>query len=210
MTTDMKTEVLPASDPNALRHAVDVLRHKGLVAFPTDTVYGVGALAFKAEAVQGLYTVKGRSTDKAIAVLVARQADLINVAKELTPSAQKLAQKYWPGSLTLVVPKHPNLPEAVSTLPTVGVRLPNHPVTQKLIELTGPLAVTSANRSGQANTLTADEVLVQLAGRIDLLLDGGRTPGGVPSTVVDCTGPEPIVLREGPISAEEIREAMKS
>ena len=204
----MKTEVLSASDPDAIRHAVDVLRHNGLVAFPTDTVYGVGALAFKAEVVQRLYVVKGRSTDKAIAVLVARTADLPKVAKELTPSAQKLAQKFWPGPLTLVVPKHPDLPGAVSALPTVGVRFPGHPLARTLMELTGPLAVTSANRSGEPNALTAEEVLAHLAGRIDLLIDGGRTPGGVPSTVVDCTGVVPLVLREGPVSAAELEAAL--
>ena len=96
----MKTEVLLASDPNALRYAVDVLRYGGLVAFPTDTVYGVGALAFHHEAVLRLYTVKGRSTDKAIAVLIGREADLADVATALTPAAEKLAKKFWPGSLT--------------------------------------------------------------------------------------------------------------
>jgi L-threonylcarbamoyladenylate synthase len=204
----MKTEVLPTSDPNALRHAADVLRHNGLVAFPTDTVYGVGALAFKAEAVQRLYIVKGRATDKAIAVLVSRTADLSKVAKELVPSAQRLAEKYWPGPLTLVVPKHPDLPAAVSALPTVGVRFPGHPVARKLLELTGPLAVTSANRSGGPNSLTAEDVLAALSGRIDLLLDGGRVPGGIPSTVVDCTSAQPVILRQGPVSAAEIEAAL--
>jgi L-threonylcarbamoyladenylate synthase len=204
----LKTEVLSASDPNALRHAADVLRHNGLVAFPTDTVYGVGALAFKAEAVQRLYVVKGRATDKAIAVLVARTADLPKVAQELTPSAQRLAQKFWPGPLTLVVPKHLDLPAVVSALPTVGVRFPDHPVARKLLELTGPLAVTSANRSGGPNALTAEEVLAHLSGRVDLLIDGGRTPGGVPSTVVDCTGLVPMILRQGPVSAAEIEAAL--
>jgi L-threonylcarbamoyladenylate synthase len=204
----LKTEVLPASDPHALRHAADVLRHNGLVAFPTDTVYGVGAMAFKAEAVQRLYIIKGRSTDKAIAVLVARNSDLLRVADELTPAAQKLALKYWPGPVTLVVPKAPSLPKAVSALPTVGVRLPDHPAARALLELTGPLAVTSANRSGEPSTLTAEDVLAQIGGRIDLLLDGGRTPGSLPSTVVDCTGARPRVLREGPISAVEIEAAI--
>ena len=205
----MKTEVMRATDPNALRYAADVLRNNGLVAFPTDTVYGVGALAFKPEAVQRLYIVKGRSTDKAIAVLVARNSDLLRVAGELTPSARQLALKFWPGSITLVVPKHPDLPKAVSALSTVGVRLPDHLVAKKLLELTGPLAVTSANRSGEPNALTAAEVLARLSGRIDLIIDGGPAPGGVPSTVVDCTGPQPRVLREGPISAAEIERAME-
>ena len=208
MTGEMKTEVLSASDPNAMRHAADVLRHNGLVAFPTDTVYGVGALAFKAEAVQRLYVVKGRATDKAIAVLVARTADLPKVAQELTPSAQRLARDFWPGPLTLVVPKHPDLPAAVSALPTVGVRFPDHPVARGLLELTGPLAVTSANRSGEPNALTAEEVLAHLSGRVDLLIDGGRAPGGIPSTVVDCTGLAPMILRQGPVSAAEIEATL--
>jgi L-threonylcarbamoyladenylate synthase len=204
----VKTEILPASDLNAIRHAADVLRHNGLVAFPTDTVYGVGALVFRAEAVQRLYVVKGRPTDKAIAVLVAGNGDLPKVARALTPAAYALARKFWPGPLTLVVPKHPDLPREVSPLPTVGVRMPDHPVARKLLEFTGPLAVTSANRSGAPNALSAAEVMAQLSGRIDLLLDGGSVPGGIPSTVLDCTGETPQVLRAGPISAAEIEKAL--
>ena len=206
----MKTEILSAQVAQAVRYAADVLRHDGLVAFPTDTVYGVGALVFREAAVQRLYRVKGRSTDKAIAVLVAHNADLLNIAGVLTRSAQRLADKFWPGPLTLVVPKHPSLPQAVSALPTVGVRQPDHPLMRQLLALTGPLAVTSANRSGEPNTLTAQEVLAQLDGRIDLILDGGRVNGGVPSTVVDCTGDEPVILRAGPVSAEAIAEALRS
>ena len=200
----MKTELIAIDDPSALRHAADVLRYDGLVAFPTDTVYGVGAQVMREAAVQRLYTVKGRSTDKAIAVLVSQIADLAKVAGELTPKARRLAELFWPGPLTLVVPKHPSLPAAVSTLPTVGVRLPNHPQLRKLLELAGPLAVTSANRSGAPNSLTAQDVLEQLAGRIELVLDGGRVTGGVPSTVVDCSLPVPRVLREGPVRREEV------
>lgn len=204
----MKTEILSVQDPQAVRYAADVLRHDGLVAFPTDTVYGVGALVFREPAVQRLYRVKGRSTDKAIAVLVADHADLAKIAGTLAPAAQRIAQRFWPGPLTLVVAKHPRLPEAVSSLPTVGVRQPNHPLTHQLLQLTGPLAVTSANRSGEANTLTAQEVLAQLDGRIELILDGGRVNGGVPSTVLDVTGSQPVVLREGPVTAAEIEAAL--
>lgn len=205
----MQTTVLSAEAPEALRQAVAVLQRGGLVAFPTDTVYGVGALAFAAEAVQRLYEVKGRSADKAIAVLVAREADLTQVAATLTPSARALALRFWPGPLTLVVPKHPALPEAVSAGSTVGVRQPDHPVAQALLGLSGPLAVTSANLSGQSSATTAEGVLSQLGGRIDLLLDGGQTPGGVASTVIDCTADLPVILRPGPISAAEIEAALK-
>src|SRR5688500_8409498 len=116
----MKTEIRSAQDPHAVRYAADVLRHDGLGAFRTDPVYGVGALVFREEAVQRLYRVKGRSTDKAIAVLVAQHADLANIAGALTPAAELIARRFWPGPLTLVVSKHPRLPEAVSGLPTVG------------------------------------------------------------------------------------------
>ena len=204
----MKTEVLSTADPNALHYAVDVLRYGGLVAFPTDTVYGVGALAFNHDAILRLYTVKGRSTDKAIAVLIGREADLSQVASELTPAARRLAEKFWPGSITLVVPKSPRLPEAVSALATVGVRMPDHEFAQRLLTQTGPMAVTSANRSGEPNALTAEDVLAQLAGHIELVLDGGRVPGGVPSTVVDCTAASPVVLREGPVTAADIALVM--
>lgn len=206
----MDTEVLPAGDPSALRYAGDVLRHHGLVAFPTDTVYGVGALVSRPDAIQRLYLVKGRAAGKAIAVLVGRVADLANVAGELSPAAQILARHFWPGPLTLVLTKHPALPAAISPLPTVGVRQPDHPITGALLEQVGPMAVTSANRSGEANSLTAADVLAQLAGRIELILDGGRVPGGVPSTVVDCTGAAPRVLREGPVTAAAIAAALSA
>ncbi len=205
----MQTTVLSAEAPEALPQAVAVLQRGGLVAFPTDTVYGVGALAFAGEAVQRLYEVKGRSAEKAIAVLVAREADLTQVAAALTPSARALALRFWPGPLTLVVPKHPALPEAVSAGLTVGVRQPDHPMAQALLRLSGPLAVTSANLSGQPSATTAEEVLSQLGGRVDLLLDGGQTPGGVASTVIDCTAEPPVILRPGPISAAEIEAALK-
>lgn len=204
----MNTEVISASDPHVLRYASDVLRYNGLVAFPTDTVYGVGALVFRSDVVQRLYTIKGRPTDRAIAVLVGRVTDLPAVAQDLTPGASVLAQRFWPGSLTLIVSKHPDLPTAVSGLPTVGVRLPDHALARGLLEQTGPLAVTSANRSGERNPLTAQDVLEQLGGRIELLIDGGRVPGGVPSTVVDCTGQVPVVLREGPITRAMILAAL--
>jgi L-threonylcarbamoyladenylate synthase len=205
----METELLSARAPHALRYALDVLRHDGLVAFPTDTVYGVGALVHRRAAVQRLYTVKGRSTDKAIAVLVARPEQLAEITDQMTPAALRLAERFWPGSLTLVVPRHPRLPPEVSPVPTVGVRLPDHDLARQLIELAGPLAVTSANRSGEPNALSGQDVLAQLAGRIELILDGGRVLGGVPSTVVDCTAETPVILRAGPITQEQIEAVLR-
>ena len=202
----MITEILSTQNPLALARALEILRSGGLVAFPTDTVYGVGALVFNGPAVESIYAAKDRPVEKAIPVLIGDVDDLAKVSAAVPEIALKLAARFWPGPLTLVVPKHPKLPEAVSATETVGVRLPNHPVARGLLRLAGPMAVTSANLTGHPSPSTADEVFAQLGGRIALILDGGKTPGGVPSTVVDCVGVEPQVLREGPISWKEILE----
>jgi L-threonylcarbamoyladenylate synthase len=201
----MKTEILPAQDPKTLERALSVLQEGGLVAFPTDTVYGIGAMVFDGAAVERIYTVKDRPVEKAIPVLLGGPEDLTKVTQDVPEMAVRLAAHFWPGPLTLVVPKHPDLPEAVSATATVGVRVPDHPVARALLHLAGPMAVTSANLSGRSSPSTAREVIDQLGGRIALVLDGGTTPGGVPSTVADCTGMEPQILREGPVSSAEIR-----
>jgi L-threonylcarbamoyladenylate synthase len=207
-TTMMKTELLKADHPVALYHAADILKHGGLVVFPTDTVYGLAALPFQAEYVERLYIVKGRNSARAIALLVPEPGDLARVSNAPSSTAMRLAERFWPGPLTLIVARDPSLPEVLSPLPTIGVRIPDHPVALELLRITGPLAVTSANLSGQENTTTAQEALSQLKGRVDLIIDGGRTPGGIPSTVVDCTGPETVILREGPITEREIQNAL--
>lgn len=204
----MKTRFLPAGSDDWAREALKVLRAGGLVAFPTDTVYGLGALAFDQRAVESVYAAKGRSEDKAIPVLLGDANDLDQVAISLPPTARQLAERFWPGPLTLVVQKRPNLPDAVSLSNTVGVRVPDHPVARALLRASGPMAVTSANLSGEPSPRTAEEVLKQLAGRVALIVDGGRTPGGVPSTVLDCTQTEPHILRAGPITLEQIREIL--
>jgi L-threonylcarbamoyladenylate synthase len=201
----MKTAILLARDPGAQSRALAVLRRGGLVAFQTDTVYGVGALAFNAAAVRRIYIAKDRPAEKAIPVLIADMADLVKVTLDIPQVAAKLAGRFWPGPLTLVVEKHPDLPETVSDGPTVGVRVPDNPVARALLRSAGPMAVTSANLSGQPSPFTAQEVFAQLGGRIALILDGGTTPGGVPSTVVDCIDTEPRIIREGPVSIEEIQ-----
>ena len=205
----MKTGILSAQDPEMLAQVLAVLNKGGLVAFPTDTVYGVGALAFDGMAVGSIYAAKDRPVEKAIPVLIGEMADLAKVTLEVPGAALRLAARFWPGPLTLVVPKHPDLPETVSASPTVGVRVPDHNVTRALLLAAGPMAVTSANLSGQPSPSTAREVFGQLGGRIALIIDGGRTPGGVPSTVVDCSGMELQILREGPISMDEIRAVWK-
>jgi L-threonylcarbamoyladenylate synthase len=200
----MKTEIIRADHPIALTHAVDILNNGGLVSFPTDTVYGLASLPFDANFVERLYVAKGRNSQRAIAVLMGDISQLSMVAEELRPRVLHLAERFWPGPLTLIVPKLPSIPHTLTPTTGIGVRIPNHPVALQLMQLAGPLAVTSANLTGQDNTTTAQEVIDQLRGRIHLVIDGGKTPGGVPSTVIDCMGPEPIILREGPISKESL------
>ncbi|MBI3176844.1 MAG: threonylcarbamoyl-AMP synthase [Chloroflexi bacterium] len=197
-------QTIPLRSPVALVWASEILRTGGVIAFPTDTVYGLAAMAFDAQAVQRLYIIKGRTTDKSIPVLVGQLTDLAKVAASLPQAAEKLARAFWPGALTLVVPKHSALPKEVASGNTVGARMPDHPSICALMRLTGPLAVTSANRSGSPNPLTAEDVMAQLDGYVDLLLLGGACPGGQPSTVVDCTANPPAILRHGPVTDEAI------
>jgi L-threonylcarbamoyladenylate synthase len=200
----MQTEVISAEHKEALQIALVILHKGGLVAFPTDTVYGLGALAFNGAAVESIYLAKDRPIEKAIPVLIWDVIDLEKVSDDIPDDARALASRFWPGPLTVIVPKRRTLPEAVSATSTVGVRVPDHSVARELLRAAGPIAVTSANISGQPSPATAQEVFDQLKGRIELIIDGGRTPGGIPSTLVDCTGSEIKVLREGPISLEQI------
>ena len=204
----MITEILRAGYPGAIDHAFDVLQHGGLIAFPTDTVYGLAVLPFEAEVVEGLFSAKGRNNSRAIAILIGEYADLDRIVEHFDEVPDRLAHHFWPGPLTLVVKKHPGLPYALSPDETIGVRMPDHPIALALLRKIGPLAVTSANISGQENTSTAEEVSHQLNGRVHLILDGGRTSGGVPSTVVSCTTPKLAILRPGPISLEAIEAAL--
>jgi L-threonylcarbamoyladenylate synthase len=200
----MLTIIRPANHPGAIERALEILHGGSLVAFPTDTVYGVGGLAFNAAAIDEIFQVKDRSTEKAIPILIGSIDQLPLVSGEINDLARRLAARFWPGPLTLVIPSSPRLPANLSPSQTVGVRMPDHPLALALLQQAGPLAATSANLSGGPNTLTAQEVFAQLNERIPLILDGGRTPGGQPSTVVDFTGVEPIILRPGPISLEEL------
>jgi len=205
----MRTEILDIDNPSAIKQALEVLTNGGLVAFPTDTVYGIGALVHDATAVESIYNVKERPNEKAIPVLLSSEADLARVAAAVNPIAQRLAKRFWPGALTLVLEKHPSIPEVVSASQTVGVRVPDYPPIWELFRLAGPLAVTSANISGQPSPATADEVFAQLSGRIPIILNGGRTLGGVPSTVVDCTREQPVILRQGPVTNAQILSELK-
>ena len=203
------TVLLPDND-ESIQAALKILRSGGLVAFPTDTVYGVGALAFNGKAVESIYKAKDRPVEKAIPVLIGDIEDMEKVGMDIPDIAYKLAARFWPGPLTCLIPKKPTLPESVSATDTVGVRLPDHEVARTLLRAAGPMAVTSANISGQPSPSSAEEVFAQLDGRIELIIDGGKTPGGVPSTVVDCTGEKIKIVREGPITLEEILSKLSS
>jgi L-threonylcarbamoyladenylate synthase len=205
----MNTQIIPANSNLAIQQVLKVLRAGGLVAFPTDTVYGLGALAFNGKAVEAIYIAKDRPAEKAIPILLGDLGDLPKVTSSLPPMAAKLASRFWPGPLTLIVPKNLNLPEAVSATATVAVRVPNHEIARAILRAAGPMAVTSANISGQPSPVTADEVFAQLGGRIELIINGGKTPGGKPSTLVDCTGNEPAILRDGPISMKELLSVLQ-
>jgi len=181
--------------------AVAVLRQGGIVAMPTDTVYGVGVALSADDGLVRLFAAKHRPLDRAIVLLVADAEQAASVGV-LGPAARALAARFWPGGLTMVLPQvaGAGLPAVLTGgAATIGVRVPDHDCPRALARELGPLPVTSANLSGQPDAWGAADVLAQLGERIDLVLDGGPARGGVPSTVVDCTGPAPRILRPGAI-----------
>ncbi|MDX1600742.1 MAG: L-threonylcarbamoyladenylate synthase [Anaerolineales bacterium] len=197
------------TDAQGMEAARRVLAKGGLVAFPTDTVYGLGADLHNEAAIERIYQVKQRPKDKAIPVLLAGPDQLDEAARPPGDLAARLANRFWPGPLTLVLPRQSGLPANLGPGDSVGVRVPDHEFALLLLRDLGPLAVTSANRSGGEDTRTAQAVYDQIGERVELILDGGRTPGGEPSTVVDCRGGEIKILRRGPISEAELRDALE-
>ncbi|MGH2498779.1 MAG: L-threonylcarbamoyladenylate synthase [Candidatus Limnocylindria bacterium] len=193
----MKTRLLAADAPGAVEEAAAALAAGELVAFPTDTVYG---LAAGHDHLRKLYAAKDRPREKRIPVLLADAANL-EASAIVTPAARALAARFWPGPLTIVL--------VAPRRGTLAFRVPANDTARRLLSRSGGgLPVTSANRSGWPDATTAQEVLAQLDGRIALVLDGGAAPGGVPSTIVDCTSEPMRVLREGAISLGEIEEAL--
>ena len=193
-------------DPAVIREAADLLRAGRLVAFPTETVYGLGAHALDPAAVQRIYEAKGRPSVNPIIVHVASAAAARHLASEWTPVAEALAKRFWPGPLTLVVRKRDAVPSIVTAgTDTVGLRVPAHPIALALLKAAAiPIAAPSANLSTQLSPTTAQHVERGLGERVDMILDGGPTTVGIESTVVDATGAVPRVLRPGMLSAAEI------
>ena len=198
-------------DDAALGRATEVLRGGGLVAFPTETVYGLGAHAMNPEAVERIYEAKGRPAWNPLIVHVANADAARAVTREWPREAELLAARFWPGPLTLVLPRDPSVPDIVTAaLDSVGVRVPSHPVALALLRACGlPLAAPSANRSNELSPTTAGHVIKSLGGAVELVLDGGPTSVGIESTVLDLRDPShPVVLRPGAVSAAEIADLL--
>lgn len=177
------------------------------MGFPTDTVYGLGAVIFNRSAVSTMFVIKGRARDQGVPVLIAAESQLREVVSEVPDVALALAKRFWPGALTLVMNRHEQLPLNITGGgDTVAVRLPDHPCPQSLISACGsPITGTSANQHGGAEPTSAEEVQRQLGNRLSLVLDGGPLPAGVPSTILDVTTSPPRVLRAGAVTVEELR-----
>jgi L-threonylcarbamoyladenylate synthase len=195
-----------APDAAILAEAARVLRAGGLVSFPTETVYGLGANALDASAVARIFAAKGRPANNPLIVHVADASEAQRIVASWPPSAEQLADRFWPGPLTLVLPRHESVPDEVTAKgPTVAVRVPAHPVAQALVRAAGvPIAAPSANRSTELSPTRAEHVLRSLEGRIEMLLDGGPTAGGIESTVLDLTTTPPRLLRPGLLGIAEL------
>jgi L-threonylcarbamoyladenylate synthase len=200
--------VSPRAEP--VTRAAEVLRRGGLVAFPTETVYGLGANARDAAAVARIFEAKGRPANNPLIVHVAGVEDLGPLVRGWPEEAARLAARFWPGPLTLVLPRGPAVPDVVTAGgPTVAVRVPAHPVALALLRAAGaPVAAPSANRSSRLSPTRAEHVLADLDGRIDLVLDGGPCPGGIESTVLDLTVTPPRLLRPGLIEPGALKEVV--
>ncbi|MDH4270271.1 MAG: L-threonylcarbamoyladenylate synthase [Dehalococcoidia bacterium] len=191
-----------------IKKGVKILQKGGVIAFPTDTVYGLGADAFNPSAVERIYEIKNRPRYQQFPLLIADVKQLTALAEPIPEIAWFLARRFWPGGLTLVLSRKDSVPAYLTSRSSIAVRIPNHPVCQALIQNLGnPLIGTSANVSGQPAALTAEEVEQQLGGKIDLIINGGQCPGDKESTIVDITIEPPVILRQGVIPSYEIAKA---
>lgn len=202
------SRVIPISNSAAVPAAAEALLSGGLIVLPTDTVYGVGGLVDET-VITRIFAAKQRPPEKAVPVLLSGVDAVLHVASEFPEAARRLAAVFWPGPLTLVLPRRDDLPPNLSLLPTVGVRVPDHARTRAIIAAAGgALAVTSANHSDDPPACTVQEAVATLADRVALYLDGGPCVGGMPSTVAAFEGDQVRVLREGPISEAALRAAL--
>lgn len=192
-----------------IKTAVDCLKSGGIIAIPTDTVYGIGADPFNADAVQKLYTLKGRPEEKPIPLVLGSVEDVQQVAQNLPNFFFHLTDKFWPGGLTIIVESKNLLPQLTAGGTTVGLRIPNQPLLLQVLQaFGGPIAITSANLSGQPAATSPQEFGSELSSKIDCIVDDGQTPGPTPSTVYDISISPPQVRREGVISAETLAKEL--
>jgi len=200
--------ILPADDPECAAYAARLLQQGEIICYPTDTVYGIGAAATNDAAVRRLYAVKGRPLSKPLPLLIRDSASASFVA-EVTPLAHTLMTRFWPGALTIIMRKLPDFRSlALAGQDTVALRVPDHDLVRDIIRLLGePITGSSANRSGARSPVSASEAALQLGEMVALVIDGGRSPGGVESTVVDITD-TPAIVREGAITRAEIERAL--
>ena len=189
----MQPKLLNASKPESIKQAAALLKSGQLIAFPTDTVYGIGADAYNSSALKRLYEAKHRPNDKGIPILLAGPADIHRVISQFPAIAREYMNNYWPGPLTIILPKHPALPDNISSNDTVAVRASG-----------GAVAASSANQSGDPPAHTAEEAQIALGDSVAAILDGGRVDYGIASTIIDCTTSPPTILRPGPISAKDL------
>ena len=214
---DMKTDIIKVSencvssgDEERLMRAGEILRKGGLVAFPTETVYGLGGDALNPEASVKIYTAKGRPSDNPLIIHINKFADIYQIVKEMPEAAVKIGKAFWPGPLTMILPKAEKVPyETTGGLNTVAVRFPSHPIARKLIEYGGGfVAAPSANASGKPSPTRAKHVVEDMDGRIEMIVDGGEVGIGLESTIIDMTVEPPRILRPGYITQEMLKQVL--
>ncbi|MFO7696934.1 MAG: L-threonylcarbamoyladenylate synthase [Anaerolineae bacterium] len=206
----LTTRMVRADAPGAVAEAADILRRGGLVVFPTDTVYGVGCGMYDTGALARLYAAKERPRSMAIPVLISAPEHMAQAARHVPETLAPLAERFWPGALTVILPRRIDLPEMLTAGgDTIAVRMPDHAIARALIEAAGgALAVSSANRSGRPAPQTAQEALDDLAGRVELVLDGGPCPLGEASSIIDLGSEPPQLLRRGALDVRALREVL--
>ena len=206
----MKTQLLPASQ-DAVDQAGELLRQGEVVAIPTETVYGLAASSLNGEAVKKIFSAKGRPQDNPLISHIADLSMLEMVVRDVPQAAYRLAEAFWPGPLTMILPRSEQVADEVCAgLETASVRMPSHPVAQAVIRAAGvPLAAPSANLSGSPSPTTAQDVFADMNGKVPLILDGGACEVGVESTVVSLAGPKPVLLRPGYITKEQLEQVLE-
>jgi len=195
------------SDGSSVMEAVRIMKEGGVIAYPTETFYGLGADIRNAQAIEKIYAIKGRDFDKPVSIIIGSRKDLAMFARDITPAAETLMDRFWPGGITLLFNASQDVPgKLTAKTGKIGIRLSSNPIATLLAQnLSGAITATSANRSGQKECVSIEEVMDSIGEKLDAVIDGGRTPGGSGSTIVDVTVDPPIIVREGivPLSVIE-------